>query len=205
MNVDGMIDLLRSRGIHDPHVLRAMREVPRERFVPLELVGRAYGDYPLPIGEGQTISQPYIVAMMTQALEIEPGDKVLEIGTGSGYQTAILAAMDAEVYSVEVVAELYESAARLLEDLGYGDVYLKLGSGHLGWPEYAPYQGIIATAAPPRVPPALIEQLDEGGNVVIPVGPQGGYQTLWKIVKRDGSVHKVDLGGVAFVPFVTPK
>ncbi|MFP4345655.1 MAG: protein-L-isoaspartate(D-aspartate) O-methyltransferase [Anaerolineales bacterium] len=200
-----MVALLRSRGIHDPNVLQAMRKVPRERFVPPDLVGRAYGDYPLPIGKGQTISQPYIVAMMTQALEIEPGDKVLEIGTGSGYQTAILAAMGADVYSVEVVEELYESAARLLEDLGYEDVHLRLGSGHLGWPEYAPYQGIIATAAPPRIPPALIEQLDEGGNMIIPVGPQGGYQTLWKIMKRDGQIQKVDLGGVAFVPFVTPK
>ncbi len=205
MDIDSMVALLRSRGIHDPNVLQAMRKVPRERFVPPDLVGRAYGDYPLPIGKGQTISQPYIVAMMTQALEIEPGDKVLEIGTGSGYQTAILAAMGADVYSVEVVEELYESAARLLEDLGYEDVHLRLGSGHLGWPEYAPYQGIIATAAPPRIPPALIEQLDEGGNMIIPVGPQGGYQTLWKIMKRDGQIQKVDLGGVAFVPFVTPK
>ncbi len=204
MNGDAkeMVALLRRRGIRDPEVLRAMENVDRARFVPEHLRAQAYSDQPLPIGAGQTISQPYIVAMMTEALEVDPGDRVLEIGTGSAYQTAILAELGAEVYSVEIVEELYHEARHRLEALGYENVHLRLGSGYEGWPEHAPYQAIIATAAPPEIPPALPEQVAEGGNLVIPVGPPGRYQSLLKIMKRDGELIEIDLGGVAFVPFV---
>lgn len=197
-----MVELIKARGVQDADVLDAMREVPRHRFVPPDMRARAYGDYPLPIGSGQTISQPYIVALMTEALGVAEGDRVLEIGTGSGYQTAILAEMGTEVYTIEVVAELQEKAREVLEALGYSNIHYRVGDGHQGWPEHAPYQGIIATAAAREIPPSLIEQLDEGGNMVIPVGPRGRYQTLWKVMKREGEITKIDLGGVAFVPFV---
>ncbi|MGC9357515.1 MAG: protein-L-isoaspartate(D-aspartate) O-methyltransferase [Anaerolineae bacterium] len=197
-----MVELIKARGIQDADVLDAMRDVPRHRFVPSDMRARAYGDYPLPIGSGQTISQPYIVALMTEALGVAEGDRVLEIGTGSGYQTAILAEMGTEVYTIEVVPELQEKAREVLEALGYSNVHYRVGDGHQGWPEHAPYQGIIATAAAREIPPSLIEQLDEGGNMVIPVGPRGRYQTLWKVMKREGEITKIDLGGVAFVPFV---
>ena len=200
--VTTMLDLMRARGIRDPAVLAALERVPRQRFVPPDLERRAYGDYPLPIGHGQTISQPYIVALMTLALELERGDRVLEIGTGSGYQAAILAEMGMEVYTLEVIPALYEEAQARLVALGYTQVHCRLGAGRAGWPEHAPYQGIIATAAPEEIPPPLVEQLAEGGRLIIPVGPRGGYQTLWKVIKIEGRLVKIDLGGVAFVPFV---
>lgn len=200
--VTTMLDLMRARGIRDPAVLAALERVPRQRFVPPDLERRAYGDYPLPIGHGQTISQPYIVALMTLALELERGDRVLEIGTGSGYQAAILAEMGMEVYTLEVIPALYEEAQARLVALGYTQVHCRLGAGRAGWPEHAPYQGIIATAAPEEIPPPLVEQLAEGGRLIIPVGPRGGYQTLWKVIKVEGRLVKIDLGGVAFVPFV---
>ena len=200
--VTAMLDLIRARGIRDPAVLGALGRVPRQRFVPPDLERRAYGDYPLSIGHGQTISQPYIVALMTLALELEHGDRVLEIGTGSGYQAAILAEMGMEVYTLEVIPALYEEAQARLVALGYTQIHCRLGDGHAGWPEHAPYQGIIATAAPEEIPPALVEQLAEGGRLIIPVGPWSGYQTLWKVIKVEGRLVKIDLGGVAFVPFV---
>ncbi len=200
--VTAMLDLIRARGIRDPAVLGALGRVPRQRFVPPDLERRAYGDYPLSIGHGQTISQPYIVALMTLALELEHGDRVLEIGTGSGYQAAILAEMGMEVYTLEVIPALYEEAQARLVALGYTQIHCRLGDGHAGWPEHAPYQGIIATAAPEEIPPALVEQLAEGGRLIIPVGPWSGYQTLWKVIKVKGRLVKIDLGGVAFVPFV---
>ena len=196
-----MIALLRSRGIYDPRLLEAFAQVPRHKFVmpPHRLL--AYGDFPLPIGHDQTISQPYIVALMTDLLKVQPGDKVLEIGTGSGYQAAILAALGMKVYSVERIPALYEAARARLEALGY-KVHLRLGDGYEGWPKFAPYQGIIVTAAIPEVPPPLWEQLAEGGHLVLPQGSPGSYQTLRQITKTQGRWSATDWGAVRFVPFV---
>ncbi len=197
-----MLRLIKGRGVRDPQVLEAMRNVPRHRFVPESLQDRAYGDYPLSIGHGQTISQPYIVAMMTEALELDPGDKVLEVGTGSGYQTAILAEMGMAVYTVEVIAELQAQARETLAALGYEKIHYHIGDGWQGWLEHAPYDGIIVTAAPPEIPDPLVEQLADGGHMVIPVGPEGRYQTLWQITRKGNEIRKNSLGGVAFVPLV---
>jgi protein-L-isoaspartate(D-aspartate) O-methyltransferase len=188
-------------GIKDEDVLRAMREVPRHKFVLPEYVDQAYDDHPLPIGYGQTISQPYIVAWMTELLELQPGEKVLEIGTGSGYQAAVLAELGyVEVYSIEIVPELAESAAKRLQELGYNDVQVKQEDGYYGWPEYAPFDAIIVTAAPDHLPGPLAEQLAEGGRIVIPIGPPGFYQSMWKFVKEGRELQAYNLGGVAFVP-----
>jgi protein-L-isoaspartate(D-aspartate) O-methyltransferase len=161
---------LRARDITSPRVLEAMRKVPRHLFIPEPLRERAYDDSPVPIGLGQTISQPYIVAFMTQALDVQTGHKVLEIGTGSGYQAAVLAELTREVYSIEVLPELADRAAATLRELGYDQVRLKTGNGYLGWPEHAPFDRIIVTAAPPEIPPALVDQLKVGGLMAIPVG-----------------------------------
>ncbi len=165
-----MVELIARRGVKDPAVLEAMRRVPRHRLVPAELVDLAYDDRPLPIGQGQTISQPYMVAYMTEAARVRPGSRVLEVGTGSGYQTAVLAAIGADVYSIEIDPELAARAALVLGELGHRGVHLRLGDGSLGWPEAAPFDAIVVTAAPVVVPPALVEQLAEGGRLVIPVG-----------------------------------
>ncbi len=187
--------------ITDTNVLRAMQTVPRYRFIPTHLASEAEGDYPLPIGHGQTISQPYVVAIMSQALEVGPGDKVLEIGTGSGFQAAVLAAMGCEVYSVEIIADLAVRASEVLEELDY-NVTVTTGDGHLGWEEHAPYDGIIVTAAPVLPPPALLDQLKPGVALVIPVGPANHMQTLWRItVDTDGKIKRKKLGDVRFVPF----
>lgn len=198
-----VIKTIRNRGITDEDVLHAMDSVPRHLFVPEDQQDAAYGDYPLPIGFGQTISQPYIVAMMTELLELEEGDKVLEVGTGSGYQAAVLAELPGvEVYTVEIIPELAERAEETLESLGYTGVHCKQGDGYYGWPEHAPFDGIIVTAAPDHVPQPLREQLAVGGRMVIPIGPRGGYQTLWRFVKQpDGELKAYNEGGVAFVPF----
>lgn len=203
MDQQGMVRLIRSRGITAPLVLDAMARVSRHRFVPEPQRAYAYDDHAMSIGCQQTISQPYIVALMTDALEVQPGDRVLEVGTGSGYQTAILAEMGMDVYTIERIPELYEEAKACLDELGYA-VYCCLGDGYDGWPEFAPYDGIIVTAAPEEIPPALLEQLADGGRLVIPVGPRHGYQTLWKVIRRGDNIQKIDLGGVAFVPFITP-
>jgi protein-L-isoaspartate(D-aspartate) O-methyltransferase len=203
MDQQGMVRLIRSRGITTPLVLDALAHVPRHLFVPEAQRAVAYGDHALSIGCQQTISQPYIVTLMTDALDLQPGDRVLEIGTGSGYQTAILAEMGMDVYTIERIPELYEQARACLESLGYS-VHCRLGDGYYGWPEFTPYGGIIATAAPDEIPPPLLEQLADGGRLVIPVGHRHGYQTLWKIIRRGDEIQKIDLGGVAFVPFVTP-
>lgn len=197
-----VIETIEKRGITDEHVLKAMRTVPRHLFVPEDQRDHAYGDYPLPIGYGQTISQPYIVALMTQLLELKEGDKVLEIGTGSGYQAAILAEIPGvEVYTIEIIPALARSARERLESLGYKSIHCKEGDGYYGWPEHAPFDAIIVTAAPDHVPQPLVDQLAEGGRMVIPVGPPGGYQTLWKFVKRPGGeLQAFNMGGVAFVP-----
>ncbi len=194
---------IEARGITDPRTLKAMRAVPRHRFVPSDLISRAYEDRPLPIGYGQTISQPYIVALMTEALRVEPGDRVLEIGTGSGYQAAVLAEIGCEVYTVEIIPQLAEQATRRLHELGYERVHVKQGDGYFGWPEHAPYDAIIVTAAPDHLPQPLIEQLAPGGRLVIPIGPQGSYQTLWLFEKgADGQLQATNLGPVLFVPLV---
>jgi protein-L-isoaspartate(D-aspartate) O-methyltransferase len=190
-------------GIQDPAVLQAMRTVPRHRFVPPEYQDQAYENHPLPIGYGQTISQPYIVALMTEALELETGDRVLEIGTGSGYQVAVLAELGMEVFSIEIVGPLADSAAAVLDELGYPNLHLMNADGYFGWEEAAPFDAIIVTAAPDHVPQPLLRQLKVGGIMVVPVGPVGGFQELWSI-RRVGqdAYENTSLGGVAFVPFV---
>jgi protein-L-isoaspartate(D-aspartate) O-methyltransferase len=198
-------DTIEARGIRDPDVLRAMTAVPRHRFVPQEYLDQAYADHPLPIGYGQTISQPYIVAWMTELLELQPGEKVLEIGTGSGYQAAVLAELGTvEVYSIEIVPELAESAAERLQALGYTQVTVKQGDGYYGWEEHAPFDAIIVTAAPDHLPSPLVAQLTAGGRIVIPIGPPGFFQTLWKFVNENGELKAYNLGGVAFVPLTGP-
>jgi protein-L-isoaspartate(D-aspartate) O-methyltransferase len=191
---------IRQRGVHDPHVLDAMETVPRHEFVPEDCLALAYSDGPLPIGYGQTISQPYIVAVMTELLELQPGDKVLEIGTGSGYQAAILAELTDNVYTVEIIPELAEAARTRLERLGYSTIETLNADGYYGWAEYAPYDVIIVTAAPDHIPQPLVDQLEDGGRMVIPVGPVGWYQTLWLITKENGETEYHNKGGVQFVP-----
>ncbi len=202
MDRQEMIELIKRRGIEDERVLSAMAAVPRHEFVPESRARSAYGDFAQPIGHQQTISQPYIVALMTEALDLKPGDKVLEIGTGSGYQAAVLDEMGMEVYTIERIPELYERARERLDRLGY-DVNCKRADGYEGWRDFAPFDGIIVTAAAPEIPQPLIDQLADGGRMVIPVGRPGGFQTLWKVIKEDGQIQKIDLGGVAFVPFVS--
>ncbi|HWM26357.1 MAG TPA: protein-L-isoaspartate(D-aspartate) O-methyltransferase [Chthoniobacterales bacterium] len=191
---------LRGRGISDPRTLRAMASVAREKFVPPELRARAYDDRPLPIGYGQTISQPYIVALMTEQIRPKPGQRVLEIGTGSGYQAAVLSELVAEVYSIEIVRPLAQRAEGLLRELGYKNVHVKAGDGYKGWPEHAPFDAIIVTAAPDHVPKPLIEQLREGGRMIIPVG-ESRAQNLYLLEKRDGLVKQTAVIPVKFVPF----
>jgi protein-L-isoaspartate(D-aspartate) O-methyltransferase len=189
------------RGVADERVLAAMRKVPRERFVPEHLRRRAYGDYPLPIGHDVTISQPYIVALMTELAAVSPGDRVLEVGTGSGYQTAVLAELGADVYSIEFIEPLASSSAALLAELGYENVHVRHGDGYAGWPEHAPYQAIVVTAAPPRVPGPLEEQLAEGGRLVVPVGTRFDQELL--VVKRsDHGYRRRRVIPVSFVPMV---
>jgi protein-L-isoaspartate(D-aspartate) O-methyltransferase len=192
---------MRQRDITDANVLTAMEAVPRQEFVSHELVDQAHEDYPLPIGYGQTISQPYIVALMTQLLDLRRGDKVLEVGTGSGYQAAILGQLADEVYTVEIIEPLAEQARARLQGLGYRNIHVKAGDGYDGWPEHAPYDAIIVTAAPREIPQPLIDQVADDGRMVIPVGPPGTYQTLWKIEKHGQAVVSTNVTGVLFVPF----
>ncbi len=192
---------IRVRGVLDERVLQAMLKVPRHSFVPPDLRPYAYGDEPLPIGEGQTISQPYIVAYMTEALRLKGGERVLEIGTGSGYQTAILAELAREVYTVEIVASLSDGAQEVLRGLGYQNVFFRIGDGSLGWPESAPYDAIIVTAAPRTVPKAIADQLAVSGRMVIPVGVD--YQELVLVERGKKGLARRDLLPVRFVPLVT--
>ncbi len=189
---------IKGRGVKDPRVLSAMLKVERHHFVPKTYESQAYSDQPLPIGEGQTISQPYIVALMTELLGLKGEEKVLEIGTGSGYQAAILAELAREVYTIEIIEALAESAKNLLLKLGYQNIQVKTGDGYLGWPEVAPFDAIIVTCAPDHIPKPLIEQLKEGGRLVIPVGTFS--QELKKVVKRSGKIETTDVIPVIFVP-----
>jgi protein-L-isoaspartate(D-aspartate) O-methyltransferase len=196
-----MVDTqIAARGVEDRRVLAAMAEVPRHEFIPRAEVEHAYSDGPLPIGFGQTISQPYIVALMTELAQVGQGDKVLEIGTGSGYQAAVLAELSDRVYSVEIVPELARSAADQLRRVGYSSIRVRGGDGYFGWERFAPFDAILVTAAPDHVPPPLIRQLKEGGRMVIPVGSPGSYQTLWRIRKTGGKVVSENVTDVAFVP-----
>lgn len=190
---------LRGRGISDARVLGAMSSVPRDKFVPKELRTSAYDDRPLPIGYGQTISQPYIVAFMTEQLQPKKDQRILEIGTGSGYQAAILSGLVAEVYTIEIVRPLAQRAEAVLRELGLRNVHVKAGDGYKGWPEHAPFDAIIVTAAPDHVPPPLIEQLKEGGRMVIPVG-KSGAQELYLLEKQNGQAIQTAVIPVRFVP-----
>ncbi len=189
------------RGIRDPRVLEAMRRVPRHRFVPKDIEVEAYDDRPLHIGHGQTISQPYMVALMTEALELTGAEKTLEIGTGSGYQAAVLAELSSWVYTVERVPALRDRSRRILNELGYTNIRYRVFNGTLGWEEHQPYDAIIVTAGAPRVPDALLEQLADGGRLVIPVGDRFS-QMLTKLTKRDGKISRQNLGGCRFVSLV---
>jgi protein-L-isoaspartate(D-aspartate) O-methyltransferase len=194
-----------SRGVEDPRVLAAMEKVPRHLFVPENLRAHAYRDHPLPIGLGQTISQPYIVAFMTEALDLKPTDRVLEIGTGSGYQAAILGELVKEVYTIEIIETLGLRARRTLDAMGYGNIRAKIGDGYRGWPSKAPFDAVIVTCAPEEVPQALVRQLKEGGRLIIPVGRAGGVQSLVKAVKKGGRLEQKEVMAVRFVPMVRGK
>lgn len=193
---------LEARGVSDPAVLAAMRAVPRHLFVEEALAAKAYLDCPLPIGEGQTISQPYVVALMTQVLQVRPGMKVLEIGTGSGYQATVLARMGAEVYTVERVRSLFFAARQRFLDMRLFNVRCRQDDGTLGWPDEAPFDRIMVTAGGPSLPEPLLEQLRDPGRLVIPVGAARGSQSLLLAEKENGEVRRADLGGVSFVDLV---
>jgi protein-L-isoaspartate(D-aspartate) O-methyltransferase len=187
------------RGINEERVLAAMRKVPREEFVPPELRNASYGDHPLPIGYGQTISQPFVVAFMTEQIRPQPSDRIFEIGTGSGYQAAILAELAAEVYSIEIIEPLAAQASQTLQRLGYKNVHVKAGDGYKGWPEHAPFDAIIVTCAPDKIPPPLTEQLKENGRMIIPVG-SGFDQELYLLEKKNGELRHEAVLPVRFVP-----
>jgi len=198
-----VLNQLKSRDIVDSKVLQAMLTVPRHKFVDEHIRESAYNDYPLAIGEGQTISQPYIVALMTQLLELKGNEKVLEIGTGSGYQAAVLAEIVKEIYTVEIYESLSKKSEKLLTDLGYRNIKFKVGDGYYGWEEYAPYDAIIVTCAPDHVPPPLLQQIKEdGGRIVIPVGGIWMVQTLMKIDRIGGKIKSKGIIGVRFVPMI---
>jgi len=198
-----VVTQLKRRDITDSKVLQAMLTIPRHQFVDQRIIKSAYNDGPLPIGEGQTISQPYIVALMTQLMELNGNEKVLEIGTGSGYQAAVLAEIVKEVYTVEIYESLSNKSEKLLNDLGYENIHFKVGDGYYGWEENAPYDAIIVTCAPDHVPPSLIRQIkDNGGRIVIPVGGIWNVQTLMSITKIKGEINSKGIIGVRFVPML---
>jgi len=192
---------LKARGINDSRVLEVMEEIPRHEFIPSEYLANAYADYPLSIGEGQTISQPYIVALMTQCLKLNGEEKVLEIGTGSGYQAAILARLCKEVYSVERIKSLAGRTAELLKKMAYTNIHIKVADGSLGWEEFAPYDRIMVTAAAPEIPGALLKQLKDEGIMLIPLG--GSFSQILTRLKKHGSeIETEDICGCAFVPLL---
>ncbi len=198
---DALVDRFIAPVVEDARVVAAMRAVPRHSFVPAGALGAAYRDFPLSIGYGQTISQPSLVAMMTELLALEEGDRVLEIGTGSGYQAAILRELTDQVYSVEIIPELAGIARGVLDRLGYEDIHLDRRDGYFGWAEHAPFDAIIVTAAPDHMPPTLAEQLaPDGGRMVIPIGPVGNVQTLWLVTREGDDVQMERVLEVRFVP-----
>jgi protein-L-isoaspartate(D-aspartate) O-methyltransferase len=188
------------RGIKDEMVLQAMGRIPRHLFVGKSLSGKAYNDHPLPIGNGQTISQPYVVALMTEALNLKATDRVLEIGTGSGYQAAVLAEIVSEVYTIEIIEDLAKESEKLIDSLNYINVTAKYADGYFGWEEHAPFDAIIITASANHIPPPLIMQLKEGGRLIIPLGSTLYFQTLTLVKKVKGELEVEQMGGVAFVP-----
>ena len=198
--MDMLENQIRNRGIGDDKILGAMAEVPRHLFVPQNLAGQAYADRPLPIGEGQTISQPYIVALMTESLELKGTERVLEIGTGSGYQAAILAKLAKEVFTVEIKEKLYQKAARLLASLDLNNLKTRQGDGYFGWEEAAPFDGIMITAAIDHIPPPLLRQLKEGGRLILPLGNPFNYQNLVLVTRRGDDYTVRQITGVLFVP-----
>ncbi len=191
---------LKSRDIQDERVLEAMKKVPRHLFMPASVRQYAYIDSPVPIGQGQTISQPYIVGLMTQTVDPKPGDRALEVGTGSGYQAAVLGELVQEVYTIEIIPALAERAEKTLSEWGYDNVEVRQGDGYQGWPEQAPFDIILVTAAPEVIPQPLIDQLAEGGRLVVPVGAQGEIQTLTLLTKEQGEVKRTYITDVRFVP-----
>jgi len=193
---------IQGRGVKDPKVLEAMGKIPRHLFVDESFKAKAYADHPLPIGEGQTISQPYVVALMTEALRLRSEDRVLEIGTGSGYQAAVLAEIVKEVYTIEIRKPLAQSASKRLQELGYKNIQVKWADGYFGWQEVAPFDAIIVTAASNHIPPSLLRQLKEGGRLIIPVGSTTFLQTLTLVTKENGDLQVEQLGGVMFVPLI---
>ena len=193
---------IQGRGVKDPKVLEAMGKIPRHLFVDESFKEKAYADHPLPIGEGQTISQPYVVALMTEALRLRPEDRVLEIGTGSGYQAAVLADIVKEVYTIEIRKPLAESASKRLQELGYKNIQVRCADGYFGWEEVAPFDAVMVTAASNHIPPPLLKQLKEGGRLIIPVGSTTFHQTLTLVIKEKGDLQVEQLGGVLFVPLI---
>lgn len=191
---------IKGRGIRDQRLLEAMGRIPRHLYVNERLRGQAYADHPLPIGEGQTISQPYVVALMTEALRLSPGDRVLEIGTGSGYQAAVLAELVQSVFTIEIRKPLADQAERRLAEFGYRNIRVRHGDGYFGWNEAAPFDAIIVTAAANHIPPPLIRQLKDGGRLILPLGSTVYSQTLTLLTKRGERLEVEQLGGVAFVP-----
>lgn len=201
-----MINLqIRTKGVKDEAVLNAIRKVPRHLFVPKNRISEAYDDGPVPIGYGQTISQPFIVAYMTEIINPTKCKKVLEIGSGSGYQAAVLAEIVDSVFTIEIITELYREAKERLEKLGYHNIKIKNGDGYYGWKEYSPYDAIVVTAAADFIPPPLIEQLKDGGKMVIPIGSPFFTQTLVLVEKKDGKIYSQNLMPVRFVPFIRGK
>lgn len=192
---------IEDRGVKDKKVLDAMRSVLRHEFVPASYFSQAYNDHPVPIGYGQTISQPYIVALMTELADVKPGEKVLEIGTGSGYQAAVLAEITDSVYTIEIIKELGATASELLKRLGYNQVKIKIADGYYGWKEFAPFDAIVVTAAAEHIPPPLIEQLKDGGKMIIPVGHPFQVQNLMLVEKKEGKIKTKNILTVRFVPF----
>ncbi len=193
---------IKARGIKDKKVLEVMGRIPRHLFVDEAQRNQAYADHPLPIGEGQTISQPYVVALMTEALRLKSTDRVLEIGTGSGYQAAVLSEIVKEVFTIEIRKTLAEMSAKRLKALGYNNVNVKYADGYFGWEEYAPFDAIMITAAANHIPPPLIKQLKEGGRLIVPLGSTVYFQTLTLVTKRKGAINVEQLGPVAFVPMI---
>ena len=191
---------IEGRGVENPRVLAAMETVPRHKFVPERYLSQAYADHPLPIGYGQTISQPFIVALMSEVLQLEKGDRVLEIGTGSGYQAAVLAEMETQVFTIEIIPELAEEAEERLINLGYSNIEVLNADGYYGWEEHAPFESWIFTAAPDHLPQTLLQQTAEGSRLVIAIGPIGAVQTLWLLEKLEGEIVATNLGAVTFVP-----